>query len=100
MCEIDLNGPAPSGGLTVPLSYNPSLLNVGGSHQISVVVPAGASSTRFSIPTAVVTSTTVASISATLDGVTVSGSVTLVQASVSLVLTPGRPRALAGSRSP
>ena len=67
MGTVMLDGPAPSGGFTVGLSSSNAAV---ASVPTSVVVPAGATSATFAIPTGNVTQTTLVTLAATAGGVT------------------------------
>lgn len=64
---VTLSAPAPVGGLSVALTSSTSAASV----PVSVLVPAGQSSASFTVPTTPVAATTVANLSATLNGTTV-----------------------------
>lgn len=70
---VTLNTPAPAGGLSVALTSSTSAASV----PVSVLVPAGQSSASFAIPTTSVAATTVANLSATLNGTTVGANLTI-----------------------
>lgn len=67
-CTVSLNGPAPSGGVTVALSSSSSAVVV----PASVTVPANASSAAFTATVSAVTSTQAATLSASAGGVSTS----------------------------
>jgi probable HAF family extracellular repeat protein len=64
--RILLNGPAPAGGALVPLTNT----NAKATVPSSVTVPAGATSTTFTVPTAAVTTPASGSVTASFGGVT------------------------------
>jgi hypothetical protein len=76
---VTLNGPAPTGGLTVSLSSNKSDATV----PQSVTVAAGETSKTFTVTTSPVVNETAASITATTAGGTKSATLTLTRAQVS-----------------
>jgi len=83
---VKLNGQAPAGGATVTLaSDNPNV-----TPPASVFVNPGSFSTMFSLPTKMVTANTTATLTATWNGVSVQGTVTLTPqpSPTSLALNP------------
>src|SRR5262249_54719101 len=73
---VTLNGPAPAGGAVVMLSSSkPGVATV----PASVIIAAGATSATFTVFTSRVAYSTTATISATFDGVTRSGELTVTR---------------------
>ena len=72
-CTVSLSGPAPSGGLTVALSHNSAALTV----PSSVTVAAGSSSAVFNAAAASVTADQSATITASLNGKSVTSTVNI-----------------------
>jgi hypothetical protein len=81
-CTVSLSAAAGSSGLAVSLSSNNSAVTV----PASVTVPAGATSASFTAAVSAVTSTQTAALSASAGGVTVSYSLQLNAATVTLTL--------------
>lgn len=70
---VELNGPAPAGGTLVTLSSNSAAASVPGS----IVVPAGGTEAAFATDTQTVTADTTVTLTATLNGLSVSQKLTL-----------------------
>jgi len=85
-----LEGPAPSGGLTVALSANPTgIISIPGS----VVVPAGADRITFPITSVSIPVTTTVTVTATVNGQNVTDTILVRGPQVnSIVFDPGRVR--------
>jgi hypothetical protein len=84
--SFTLTGPAPSGGATITLSSNNAVLPVPATYSI----PAGQSTTSFSVQSsALITSTTITTVTATYNGGTQTASVTVTPATPSLPTLTG-----------
>lgn len=70
---VYLSDPAPTGGIAVSLASD----NPAATVPASVLIPAGAMQTSFPVPTTPVTATTVATITATLNGQSLSATLTI-----------------------
>ncbi|MBI3721516.1 MAG: hypothetical protein HY248_03100, partial [Fimbriimonas ginsengisoli] len=81
---VSLTGPAPSGGLNVALSSNKAQVSV----PASMLVAEGETTANFTANTANVTANLTATISATANGVSRSGTLTVVPVLKSVVVSP------------
>src|SRR5260370_23074886 len=92
---VTLTSAAPSGGISVSLSSS----NVAAQVQLSVIVPANATSATFSITTSAVSASTPVTITASYNGVTQNATLTVTPPPTAQPVTVGQARVTVGAIS-